>query len=96
MRTTKCADQPAHPRSLISTSVVRCLGSIFIPLISISVNASLYLASVATQTGLSLNWSQNPKAGFLSCDEAHLSVVPTDTVQIPVYRSLYFKRVNLT
>ena len=31
----KGADQPAHPRSLISTFVVRCLDSI-IPLVSIS------------------------------------------------------------
>ena len=31
----KGADQPAHPRSLISTFVVRCLNSIM-PLVSIS------------------------------------------------------------
>ena len=37
----KGADQPAHPRSLISAFVVRCLDSI-IPLVS-----SLYLASVS-------------------------------------------------
>ena len=28
MRTTKGADQPTHPRSLISAFVVRCLDSI--------------------------------------------------------------------
>ena len=49
----KGADQPAHPRSLISTFVVRCLDSI-IPLVSISEMSSLYLASVAVQAGLSL------------------------------------------
>ena len=42
----KGADQPAHPYSLISTFVVRCLDSI-IPLVSISELSSLYLASVA-------------------------------------------------
>ena len=52
----KGADQPAHPRSLISAFVVR--------LISISDISSLCLASVAVQTGLSLPWSQTPKTGF--------------------------------
>ena len=42
----KGADQPAHPRSLISAVVVRCLDSI-IPLVSISEISSLMLASVA-------------------------------------------------
>ena len=60
----KGADQPAHPRSLISAFVVRCLDSI-IPLVSISEISSLYLASVAAQTGLCLTWSQTPKTGFL-------------------------------
>ena len=60
----KGADQPAHPRSLISTFVVRCLDSI-IPLVSISEISSVYLASVAAQSGLSLPWSQTPKTGFL-------------------------------
>ena len=60
----KGADQPAHPRSLISTPVVRCLDSI-IPLVSISEVSSLSLASVAEQTGLSITWSQTPKTGFL-------------------------------
>ena len=60
----KGADQPAHPRSLISAFVVRCLDSI-IPLVSISEISSLYLASVAAQAGLSHSWSQTPKTGFL-------------------------------
>ena len=41
----------AHPRSLISAFVVRCLDSI-IHLVSISEISSLYLASEAEQTGL--------------------------------------------
>ena len=60
----KGADQPAHPRSLISAFVVRCLVSI-IPLVSISEISSLYLPSVAVQSGLSLPWSQTPKTVFL-------------------------------
>ena len=49
----KGADQPAHPRSLVSTFVFHCLDS-KIPLVSISEISSLYLASVAAQAGLSL------------------------------------------
>ena len=64
----KGADQPAHPRSLISTFAVRCLDSI-IPLVSISEISSRYLASIAEQTGLSLTWSDIPEDRF-SRDEA--------------------------
>ena len=60
----KDADQPAHPRRLISTFVIRCLDSI-IPLFSVSEISSLYLASVAAQAGLNLTWSETPKKGFL-------------------------------
>ena len=63
-------DQSAHPRSLISTFVIRCLDSIIL-LVSIFKISSLYLASVAAQTGLSLPWSENSEDRF-SRDEAHL------------------------
>ena len=59
----KGADQPAHPRSLISAFVVRCPDSI-IPLVSISEISSLCLTSVAAQAGLSRTWSKTPKTGF--------------------------------
>ena len=52
-----------HPRSLFSTFVVHCLDSI-IPLVSISEISSLYLASVAAQTCLSLTWLETLKTGF--------------------------------
>ena len=42
---------------------VRCLGSI-ISLDSIAEISSLYLASVATQAGLCLAWSENPEDTF--------------------------------
>ena len=54
----KGADQPAHPRSLISTFVVRCVDSI-IPLVS-----SLLLASAAAQAGLCLTCSETPRQFF--------------------------------
>ena len=57
-------DQSAHPRSLISAFIVRCLDSI-IPLVSNSEISSLYLASVAAQAGLSLPLSKTPKTGLL-------------------------------
>ena len=60
----KSADQPAHPCSLISAFVVRCLDSI-IPSVSISKISSFYLVPVTGQTGLSLTWSKTPKTGFL-------------------------------
>ena len=44
--------------------IVRCLDSI-IPLVFMSDISSLYLASVAAQAGLSLDWSQTLKTGFL-------------------------------
>ena len=46
----KGADQPAHPRSLISAFVVCCLGSI-ISQVSIPKISRLQLASVAAQAG---------------------------------------------
>ena len=60
----KGADQPAHPRSLISTFVVRCLDRI-ISLVSVLAISRLQLASVDEQSGLSLTWSKTPKTGFL-------------------------------
>ena len=60
----KGADQPAHPGSLISTFVIRCLDSI-IPLVFVAEVSSLNIASMTVQAGLSLPWSQTPKTGFL-------------------------------
>ena len=54
----KGADQHAHPRSLISAFVVRCLDSI---ITSISEISSICLTSVAIQAGL----RQTPKTGLL-------------------------------
>ena len=56
----KGADQPAHPRSLISAFVVRCLDSI-ISLDSITKISRLYLAPVAVQSSLCLAWSETPE-----------------------------------
>ena len=59
----KGADQPAHPRSLISAFAVRCLDSI-ISLDSIAEMSRLELASVAVQAGLCLAWSKTPEDTF--------------------------------
>ena len=53
----KDADQPAHPRSLISTFVVRCLDSM-ICILAVSKVGVFLLASVAEQAGLNLTWSK--------------------------------------
>ena len=59
---SKCADQLAHPRSLISTFVIHCLDNI-IPVLAIAEISRPLLVSSAEQAGLSLPWS--PKTGFL-------------------------------
>ena len=59
----KGADQPAHPRSLISAFVVRCLDSIM-SLVSVAQISSLMLASVAKQASLSLTSSEPPEDTF--------------------------------
>ena len=66
----KGADQLAHPRSLISAFVVRCVDSV-ICLVSVIKISRLMLASVAEQASLSLTWSETPEDTF-SHDEAHM------------------------
>ena len=66
----KGADQPAHPRNLISAFVVRCLDSVMY-VVSVTKISSLMLASVAEQANLSLTWSETPEDTF-SHDEAHI------------------------
>ena len=66
----KGADQTAHPRSLISAFVVRCLDSI-ISLDSIAEISRLQLACVAAQAGLWLAWSETREDTFCH-DEAHM------------------------
>ena len=46
----KGADQPAHPRSLVSAFFVRCLDSVM-SLVSVTKISNLMLASVAEQAG---------------------------------------------
>ena len=57
----KGADQPAHPRRLISAFVVHCLDSI----IPIMLHPKFQDSSVAEKADLSLTWSNPQKAGFL-------------------------------
>ena len=66
----KGADQPGHPRSLISFFIVCCLDSM-ICILSISKVSSFYLASIAKQAGLNLTRLKIPQDRF-SRDEAQL------------------------
>ena len=59
----KGADQPAHPRSLISAFVVRSLDNI-ISLVSRSEISRFSLVSVAEQAGLNVTRSQTSKDTF--------------------------------
>ena len=68
----KGVDQPAHPRSLISTFVVRSLDSI-VSLVSVSEILRLWLASVSEQARFKSIQVANPEDGF-SRDEVHVLV----------------------
>ena len=59
----KDADQPAYPRSLISTFIVRCLDSM-ICILALTKVSRLSGVSVAEQAGLNLTWSKIRKDTF--------------------------------
>ena len=59
------ANQPAHPRRLISAYVIRFLESI-ISKLATSIMSLFQLVSVAEETGLNLTLSETPKTGFLA------------------------------
>ena len=59
------ADQPAHPRSLISAFVVRFLESIICKLATGEISI-FRLVSVAEEISLKLALSETPKTGFLA------------------------------
>ena len=61
----KCADQLAHPRSLISIIVIRLLKRIISRLATGEISI-IYLVYVAEQAGLNLNFSKTLKSGFLA------------------------------
>ena len=87
------ADQPAHPSSLISTFVVRCLDSI-IHLVSISELASLYIASLTAQAGLSLTWSKTPNTGFLVTRLiSFVEIIQENIISLPQFPEGQFKLV---
>ena len=79
----KGAEQPAHPRSLISTFVIRYSDSM-IPILAKSEISRLELVAVAEQAGLSLTWSQTAKTGFLvtwlNCIQITLNCTLTGSV----------------
>ena len=59
------AEQPAHPRSLISVFVVRVVESIISKLATGEISI-FYLVCVAEETGKSLAFSETPKTGFVA------------------------------
>ena len=59
------ADQPAHPRSLISAFVIRFLERTIFNLATGKISI-FYLVSVAEETGLKLTLTETPKTGFLA------------------------------
>ena len=59
------ADQPAHPRSLISAFVIHFLES-FISRLATSEISIFELVSVAEQVGLNLTLSKTPETGFVA------------------------------
>ena len=61
----KDADQPAHPRSLISAFVIHVLESIRSKL-SASENLFFLSVWVFEETGMSLALSETPKTGFVT------------------------------
>ena len=61
----KSADQPAHPRSLISAFVIRFSKSITSKLATSEISAFL-LVSIAEETVSGLALSETPKTGFLA------------------------------
>ena len=65
----KGADQPVHPRNLISAFIVRFLDSIIATDVRSKISR-LLLASVAEQTGLSVTWLHTFENRF-SRDGAH-------------------------
>ena len=66
----KGADQPAHPRSLISAFVVRCLDSIS-------------LDSVDEQAGLCLAWSETPEDRFCRVVAHLVNLAPVLNKSLP-------------
>ena len=63
--TNRGADQPAHPRSLISAFVIRCLESI-ISKLTRNGDSIILLVSSAKQAVLNLTLSETLKSGFVA------------------------------
>ena len=84
----KGADQPAHPRSLISAFGVHSLDSI-VPILAKSKILRLQLVLVGEQAGLSLTWSQTPGDTF-SHDEVHYirDCAPSEDSDKPSFNGL--------
>ena len=65
------ADQPAHPRSLISAFVIRFLDSTILNLATGEISI-FKLLLVVEETGLKLALAVTPKTGFLATGPRHI------------------------
>ena len=70
----KGADQPAHPRSLISAFVILLLEST-ISRLPTSEISNFQLVYIAEETGLSLAFSETPKTGFVTSRPISVNVL---------------------
>ena len=87
----KGADQPAHPRSLISAFIVRCLDSI----ISLDSTAEISrLVSVSAQACLYLAWSETPEEMFCNV-VAHLNSFDFELIIFVLPLTLKLKKNEL-
>ena len=73
--TNRGADQPAHPRCLISAFVIRCLESI-ISKLTTNGDSIILLAYVAKQAGLNLTLLETLKSGFVALIDRKLLIGP--------------------
>ena len=74
------ADQPAHPRRLISAFVISFLESIIRKLGTGELFIlQLHVVSVAEQAGLNLTLSETPKTGFLATKTRHVMILHVTT-----------------
>ena len=92
----KGADQPAHPRSLIRTFVVRCLDRT-IPLVVKYEISRLQLAPLTEQAGLNLTWLKIPKDMFShDVEQMHLRSHSMGPKMWLLVRSCRMSEINLS
>ena len=85
------ADQPAHPRSLISAFVIPYLESTICKLATGEIPI-LKLVSVAEEIGLKLVLSETPKTGFLAMRPIINAITSHPHTELDLFKILYFSQ----